>query len=153
MRSTFGAYIPTKSYDFVKSDDGERYDLDIEYDDATDSISYNLDEKNRSIKVFVGCSFEKTGHIAACTRYCSLKLEIPEDAAIDTFTAEYDDDKKIMRLSFKAKVVSDEKHDSGPAEIDIYKQRLENAVKDYNELHERYNELERKLNRIMEAVN
>ena len=154
LDSIFSFYEPCLRYAFNHyslEDKGDRYEVSVDYDDDTDSISVNKDTDARRVIIKVSEDHDKTKGFSSCVYHNTFIMSVPDDCDIDDMTKTFNKDENKMVISFgknKDCVKEESKSDCKSNKCDRKKQVTEDDKKEgetkinykslYNDLLEKY---------------
>lgn len=129
-------YLNWLKPNYSLKDNGNVYQVEVNYDEKRDKIYVNTDKQKRIFGVSVHEDWDKTNGISSCRYYGSFTMSVPDDCDLDSIEKVYDKENKQMVITFSkvAKAVEDKTEDAkvnDSKEID-YKSA-------YEKLHEKYN--------------
>lgn len=142
---SYGAYRAEKS--------DEAYKYIFKYDKTTDSYNTTLDEKARTLEVFLSGKVKKDGYTMSHSVLESI--DIPDDAIIETLKEEVKDGELIFKFD-RTKKEEEEKKKIGcekeKGDYSLLHSKYKTLKQQYFELNDKYEALQKKLDNITRAL-
>ena len=116
-------------------DNGNSYQITLDYDDDNDEINIKTNKKKNLLTIKIREDWHKTDKNSASKHYGQYTMTVPEDCEIDDYKKEVNKENKTITISFnkKEKQTKEENID--------YKKEYEELLKKYNAEKTNYKEL------------
>lgn len=142
---SYGAYRAEKS--------DEAYKYIFKYDKTTDSYNTTLDEKERTLEVFLSGKVKKDGYTMSHSVLESI--DIPDDAIIETLKEEVKDGELIFKFDRTKKEEEEKKKiecEKEKGDYNLLHSKYKTLKQQYFELNDKYEALQKKLDNITRAL-